>query len=159
MVACVVLGAGATAFWLAGKREELRVTFAEASTNNSYVAWFTVTNSSTRSFTYAPYVAERLAGSWTNKSKSFWGTTPTLDAHRARHYQTSSYSTNRWRVEITYQEIRPPSWVTRTQLHLSRYAANHRWPRLSRFLQPGDRWEHTCGPEMLGNKPAPPERK
>jgi hypothetical protein len=57
-----------------------------------------------------------------------------------------------------HHEASNPPFVARFRYSLSDFAGRHGFPRVGQWLRPNDGFQHTYGPEMLGNKPAPTDK-
>ena len=158
-VTAIVLGVVACAF-LPGEKEALKVTFAGVSVNDSNLVYFTITNSSRTVFLYEKFAIDVPF----DDSALYWAPRSMTGASRimgrgATNRMTMIRSTNRWTFVIEYRRELPDTVVNRNRRALREYAKNHGWQRIAEWVLPEEEKEFVYGPEMVGNKPAPPEKR
>ena len=144
-------------FWPDEYADAVSVEFAGASSGDSNVVAFTITNRSKKEF------ALKL-GTLTFPSNGHW---EELDLTLANPHVLPGRSstkcsdrvfplrqTHRWRLAVGYTVAVMDSPVYRVRWHLREYVHRAGWERIGEWILPAiPDWRHAYGPEMLGDQP------
>ena len=152
----VAIGAGS--FFWPSSDEAVQITFIGPSTNHPSALSFAVTNTKTNRLLSS--IGFRIV---TNGVRSYEygmsdGLPEGLGPTNRIFFDTGIISTNRWSVVVIYTDPAKFTAFDRMRSNVRAYFLKHGWRRISRWLFPAHHVKRAFGPEMLGNKPAPPTR-
>jgi hypothetical protein len=158
-VAVVVAGALAITFWPRESAVALRITLTGGQSNRADSVFFTITNTSKAEMIYGISAEVQSNLVWTRPQSLSTCEGDVLNGQDSKTFGVKVDWTNRWRLGLDY--FHP---VDRTKTYLGRvglasYAFDRGWTRMGQWLSPTTPDRTTYGPEMLGNKPAPPTSK
>ena len=166
VAAFIALGFLVFAFWLKRDEGALAITYTGAGKFDPMLPSFTITNHSGKSLICLYYMEEYPFRVRTNANPMMWPSPGIFSApfgisltpHGSTNYQVAFHPADRWRPFMLVH-AEPAPFTFRFRLKLERWAYERRFQRFSAWVHPEDRWETIYGSAMLGNKPAPPERK
>jgi hypothetical protein len=159
VVAFVVLGGIAMIFFLTHSQDEGQIIVLGTSSNVPKLVSFTITNTSKAPFLYL--ILKEMAdgrriyllapGGKLEKEE--------IPGRSAKRIDCGANPGLSWKVKVIYEKKSPPSLVQQARKKLAVFASQHNWWRVVQWVRPKPKSLVAFGPEMLGNKPAPPEFK
>ena len=135
---------------------ELTVGYVGISPNNPNHMVFAVTNSSQRFIRFSADGEMKRIGSFGSLSNTFSSVWLGVPSHSTRMFDRVAQTEGEWRIVVSYPRSSPNSFAWRTRRKLATFAYKHHFPWIGRSIGLEPAAIRANGPEMLGNKPAPP---